>query len=339
MTRRVVFVIVALACLTPWASSPAALAAGVLLALLNLTVWEKSAKQASRLLIQWSIVLLGFSIDLQQVARAGAAGVTFAAATILVTFLLGWALGRWLGTEAKVTTLLCSGTAICGGSAIAATGSVIRATDAQMSVALAAVFALNAVALWIFPPLGHALGMSQAQFGTWAAVAIHDMSSVVGAGRAFGDEALDVATVVKLSRVLWIVPVSLLAAWFVSGRFVGGQASEPVPAPPAISLLARLARIVPWFIALFLLASLARTLLPGLTARFVDWNWAGQPIASVADLLKALAKQGMVLALFLIGCGLSKQALRAVGWRPLLLAVVLWVVIATSAAVVVKLTL
>lgn len=320
--RRLIFLAAVAFALTPWASAPLALALGLALALLGLTAWEKPAKKISRLLIQASIVLLGLSIDLGQVARAGASGIGLAAGTILGTFALGLLLGRLFRTETKVTTLLCSGTAICGGSAIAATGAVIRAAEAQMSVALAAVFSLNALALYVFPPIGHALDLSQQQFGAWAAIAIHDMSSVVGAGRTYGDEALKVATVIKLSRVLWIVPVSMLAGWLVR-RYEGApEASQP----RRVSLAA----IVPWFIALFLLASVVRTLVPAVSAARFDASWAGQPIHSIADALKAIAKQAMVVALLLIGSGLSREAIARVGWRPFALAGILWVAMSVA---------
>ncbi len=315
------------------ASAPIALALGLVLALLGLTAWDKQSRKASRLIIQISIVLLGFSISLEEVAKAGASGLLFAAGTIMGTFALGWVMGLALDTEAKVTTLLCSGTAICGGSAIAATGSIIRATDAQMSVALAAVFTLNAIALYVFPPLGHALDLSQTQFGTWAAVAIHDMSSVVGAAKVYGDEALKVATVIKLSRVLWIMPVSILAALLVARSGPSGQSGAQPAARGGIG------RFVPWFIALFLVASVVRTWVPWVSSRLFDLSWADQAISSPADFLKTIAKQGMVVALFLIGTGLSKKALTSVGWRPFALAIILWIAISTASLWVVRIAI
>ncbi|MFN0131608.1 MAG: YeiH family protein [Phycisphaerales bacterium] len=335
--RRLIFLAAVAFSLSPWASAPIALALGLAIALLGLSAFEKPAKKISRLLIQFSIVLLGFSIDLSQVARAGSSGLAFAAGTIFGTFALGWFLGRLLRTEPKVTTLLCSGTAICGGSAIAATGSVIRATEAQMSVALAAVFSLNAIALYAFPPIGHALGLTQQQFGAWAAIAIHDMSSVVGAGKVYGDEALKVATVIKLSRVLWIVPVSILAGWLVR-RQASSQSHSAAPdgppeaGPRGISI----ASIIPWFIALFLVASLCRTLIPGVSEARFDLSWSGQAIHSFADLLKAIAKQAMVVALLFIGSGLSRKALASVGWRPFLLATSLWVAISLAGLAIIR---
>ncbi len=341
LIRRVLFAGAVVFALTPWASAPIALGLGMALALLNLTAWESQGKKASRLLIQWSIVLLGFSINLSEVARAGTSGVVFAAGTIMGTFAVGIALGRVLGTPRDVTTLICAGTSICGGSAIAATGAAIRAQAAPMSAALAAVFTLNAIALYAFPPIGRALALSQEQFGTWAAVAIHDMSSVVGAGKAYGDEALKVATVVKLARVLWIVPVAMTAG-YLAARAHDSSGKQA----PSQSWHQRLAAVLPWFIALFLLASVVRTFVPAISA--TRWTvdeiadaptWAGQPIYTLADVFKAVAKQAMVLALLLIGAGLSRKALASVGWRPFALAGVLWVLISIVALVVVRATI
>lgn len=338
--RAGIFALAILLCLTPAMSPPLALTLGIVLAITGLTAWEKQAKKYSRLIIQMCIVCLGLSIDLREVARAGLSGMAFAAGTILGTFALGAALGRMLGTETKVTTLVCSGTAICGGSAIAATGSVIKASDAQMSVSLATVFSLNAIALYVFPPIGLALGLSQQQFGTWAAVAIHDMSSVVGAGSAYGNEALATATVIKLSRVLWIVPVSILAGWMVRrSQATSGASADGSQGTPTFSLSA----IIPWFIGLFLVASLVRTFVPAVTQPIVNWTWGFGPreesIHTLAELTKAASKQAMVLALMLIGSGLSKKALAAVGWRPFALGVVLWIAISVAALVVVRQTM
>jgi hypothetical protein len=196
--RKAVFLLAGAACVTPWVSAAGGLAIGMALALLGLTAYGPQGKKLSRTLIQAGVVLLGFSIPLQEVARAGTTGLAFAAGTIVLVFGLGWLLGRWLGTE----QLLSAGTAICGGSAIAATGAVISATAAQISVATATVFLLNACGVYAYPVIGQALGLSQEQFGAWAAVGIHDVAGVVAAGKAYGDVALQQATVIKLTRVL-----------------------------------------------------------------------------------------------------------------------------------------
>lgn len=323
-TRRLLTILAIVAAAVPWAwaTPPVALAAGLILALAGLAEYQGFAKRGSRTLIQIGVVLLGFKMDLRTVLQAGLVGLAFAAGTILVTFALGAAFGRLLGVDRKVTTLLSSGTAICGGSAIAATGSVIAASQAQISVAIGTVFVLNAIGLYIFPPLGQWLGLSAAQFGTWAAVAVHDISSVVGSAHVFdsvqktGDAALQTATAVKLSRALWIAPVAFFAAWAhrrIDRRETAGAAAGPAKIP------------IPWFIGLFLLAAVARTAFPA--------------IAAVAPALEAAGKQALTVALLLIGLGLSRKAIASVGWRPMLLGVLLWIAISVLALAVVRQTI
>ena len=283
-------------------SPPGALALGVALALAFRRPLFVRARSLSKYLLQGCVVLLGFGMDLPTVLRAGASGMLFAAATISATLLVGTLLGRWLPVEKKISLLISSGTAICGGSAIAAVGSVLDAEEGEMSVALGTVFILNGAALFIFPPLGGALHLSQAQFGTWAGVAIHDISSVVGASSVYGLEALNRATAVKLSRALWIAPLSLaVAAVFARNRDESGR---------------RRKFSVPWFIGFFLLASAARSFLPA--------------VAAAAPALSAAARAGFAATLFLIGAGLSSSALSRVGWRPLLQGLLLWVFIAAG---------
>jgi uncharacterized integral membrane protein (TIGR00698 family) len=301
---------------------PVALTLGVALALLGLTARPKQAAKLAKVLIQVAVVALGLGMNLRQVADAGLVGLAFAAGTIVGTFALGAAAGRLLGTERKLTTLLSSGTAICGGSAIAATASVIAATEAQIAVAMGCVFLLNAVAIWTFPGLGHALHMTQTQFGAWAAVAIHDVSSVVGAAKEFDKRYADtdhaalatqVATAVKLTRTLWIAPVAVACGWwFRRAGEVEGTHRAKVP--------------VPWFVAWFLVAACVGTLFP--------------QVAPVAAAAGKLAKESvMAVALLLIGCGLSVSAVRQVGWRALVLAVTLWVAISVAALAVVMKTI
>jgi uncharacterized integral membrane protein (TIGR00698 family) len=294
-------------CLTPWGSPPLALALGAALALAFENPHPGPSRLAAKYLLQVSVVLLGFSMDLRKVLEAGASGMVFAAATITATLALGWVTARWLAVERTTSILIASGTAICGGSAIAAVGSVIGAADAQMSVAIGTVFLLNAAALYLFPILGHLLHLGQAQFGTWAGVSIHDISSVVGASSVYGLEALQRATAVKLSRALWIVPLSLGAAIVFRRRGEGR---------------ARVA--VPWFIGLFLLASVVRSFSPR--------------VASASPTIALIARAGMTLTLFLIGAGLSRKALAAVGWRPLAQGIILWVAIGALSLLVVMRT-
>jgi uncharacterized integral membrane protein (TIGR00698 family) len=313
--RLIVMIVVALACLLPWITPQIALALGIVLALLGLTARTKEATKIAKILIQVAVVMLGLGMDLRQVAAAGLVGIVFAAGTIIGTFALGIILGRTLGTEAKLTTLLSSGTAICGGSAIAATASVIAATEAQIAVAMGAVFLLNSLAVYIFPPLGHAMGMSAHQFGTWAAIAIHDVSSVVTAAGAYDRSwpdaqnaalASQTATAVKLTRTLWIAPVALACAWwFRRSDARAGTKKAKIP--------------IPWFVLWFVIAAAIGT----------EFHKGVAPIAVPAA---ALAKDKlMAVALMLIGCGLSPKAVVRVGWRAMVLAVGLWIAISAAA--------
>ncbi|HEU4560116.1 MAG TPA: putative sulfate exporter family transporter [Longimicrobium sp.] len=301
LALRLLFVALAACMLMPWASAAVALAAGAAFALTLGNPFPKRTAAASKWLLQGSVVALGFGMPLVVVLRAGAAGVGYTVAGIATALVLGAWLGRWLGVPGETSFLVTSGTAICGGSAIAAVGRAINAPAEAMSVSLATVFVLNAVALYLFPPIGHLVGLSQAQFAVWAAVAIHDTSSVVGAASAYGARALEMATVLKLARALWIVPLALAAAAWHRRRIgaAGGEGSARIQ--------------LPWFIGLFLLAAVARSLLPA----------AAEP---VLDLLARAGRIGLVLTLFLIGAGLTRATLRAVGTRPLVHGFVLWVV-------------
>lgn len=334
--------VIAAACLTPWTllvpaiarwQVEAGLLIGIALALAGVIAAGPRARALSRWLIQVCVVLLGFRMDLGEVARAGISGLAFAAGTIIGTFALGAALARLLRVERTTAALVSTGTAICGGSAIAAVSGVIGAAAPQIAVATGTVFLLNAVGLLAFPPLGQALGLTPTQFGTWAGVAIHDVSSVVGAAQSFAAStkargvegamlAVDTATVVKLTRVLWIIPICLIAGWIVSRARRSGSASslDKAPTPPAGRRSP-----VPWFIALFLLAAGVRTLFPS----------AIEPLAGAVPVL---AKSGMTLALFLIGAGLSRSALAKVGWRAMALGVALWIAISVAALIVVRAT-
>lgn len=318
--KRAVFLAGFLFALSPWCSPPLALAVGMVLAIAGVTAFEKEGKKLSRWLMQACIVALGLRIALPVLLAAARDGFVFAVGTILLTFVLGFVVAKLLKMQAEVTTLVCSGTAICGGSAIAAVGPAINASPASMAVATGSIFLLNAVALYVFPPIGHALGLSDAQFGTWAGVAIHDMASVVGAAAhyhaAAGDTsstALDTANVVKLSRVLWIVPIALVAAWVHARRAAkpAEDATKPGGFPP-----------VPWFILFFIAASVARTYIPEL--------------AGLEKPIKQYATHGFSGALYLIGAGLSPSALKKVGWRAFVLALVLWVALSALALLVVR---
>ena len=303
MIRKATFVALLVFCLTPWCSPPIALALGLAFALTLGSPFKTS--KATKVLLQASVVGLGFGMNLQRVIAAGRTGILFTLATIAGTLLLGYAIGRAMKISAGTAHLISSGTAICGGSAIAAVGPVIGASDEEMSVSLGTVFILNSIALFVFPMIGAALHLTQNQFGVWAAIAIHDTSSVVGAAANYGAEALQVATTVKLTRALWIVPLAL-------GTAVAFRRHKAKVA-------------IPWFILFFLIASLVRTYVP---APEVLW-----------ETIVHLARIGLTVTLFLIGSALSRKSLAAVGVRPLILGVVLWIVISAAGLWAVRATL
>ncbi|HEX2839236.1 MAG TPA: putative sulfate exporter family transporter [Phycisphaerales bacterium] len=327
-----VFLVVGVACATPWASPPIALAAGIVLALLGVTAFEAWGKKASRWLIQACIVALGLRLDLGTLAHAAWDGLALAVGTILGAVVLGLLLGRLLKTGREISTLITGGTAICGGSAIAAIGSSIRASASGMAIATGAVFVLNAVALFAFPPVARALHLTDHQFGLWAGVAIHDISSVVGAASAFDAHlrtaggagadahALDTANVVKLTRVIWILPLALLAAWWEK-RARAVEAGVGAGAGEAEATAGTANAPFPWFILFFLAASALRTFVPSL--------------ADVGDEIKFASGLGFQAALFLIGAALSPAALRKVGWRALVQAALLWLALAGGTLLVV----
>jgi uncharacterized integral membrane protein (TIGR00698 family) len=238
-------------------------------------------------------------MNLSAVIQAGKDGILFTIASIFGTLILGFFVGKWFGVADKVSSLISSGTAICGGSAIAAVGPAIDADNEEMSVSLATVFILNSIALLLFPAIGHLISLTQKQFGVWAAIAIHDTSSVVGAAAAYGQEALEIAATVKLARALWIAPVALFFLMMYRRKDSGTKAKITVP----------------WFIFLFLLATIVRTYAPA---------WVPP---SLFDSLVNLAKAGMTLTLFFIGLSLTRKTLRNVGIKPMLQGVLLWVVI------------
>jgi uncharacterized integral membrane protein (TIGR00698 family) len=301
--RQAIFISGAALCLTPWISPPIALALGAILALTHENPFAHLGKKVSTKLLQVCVVFLGFGMDLPVVLRTGLEGGGLAAATIATTLGLGWILGKRFRIDRKVSAMISAGTAICGGSAIAAVGALTGVGESEISVAMGTIFILNAAALYLFPWLGHALGLTQIQFGTWAGIAIHDISSVVGASAHYGLDALQTATAVKLSRALWIIPVALgIAASFQSRE---ARRRTGTPHKPKMQF--------PWFIGFFLLASVARSFVPGM--------------AGIAPALGHAATTGLTLTLFLIGAGLSAKTLRAVGWRPFLQGVVLWLFI------------
>ncbi len=298
---RALFLCALLFCLTPWASPGLALALGLVIALAFETPFPLLLKRWSKPLLQLSVVLLGFGMNLGAIAQAARHGFWLSALTIAVSFSLGALLRRLLKLPTSTSTLLSAGTAICGGSAIAAVALAIGAAQAEISVALGTVFLLNALALYLFPALGHLLALTPEQFGNWAGLAIHDISSVVGAASSYGTEALSTAMAVKLSRTLWIIPIALVAG-LLTRR--GGSARAPQ---------------VPWFIGLFLAASLLGSFVPEL--------------APALPALRYCAKAGMAVTLLCIGAGLSAESLRRVGARPVLFGVILWLAIGSLSLV------
>lgn len=295
--RRVIFITCILLCITPYISPAVALVMGLAVAQFTGHPYLHINHKATHLLLQISVVGLGFGMNVHSALQAGKEGILFSIASITCTFIFGHFIGKWLNIEKKTSYLISSGTAICGGSAIAAISPVIKAGEKQISVALGCVFILNSVALFVFPAIGHHFNLTQTQFGLWCAIAIHDTSSVVGAAGKYGSHALEVATTVKLTRALWIIPVAFLSAFIFKNK------SKKVS--------------IPYFIALFVLAMVANTYIP--------------VIKQVRPYIITIAKAGLTLTLFLIGAGLSGKVLASVGFRPLLQGIALWIIISVTA--------
>lgn len=282
-------------------SPPVALAGGLVYGFSFLHPFHLEAKKLSKLLLQASVVGLGFGMDLHQVMQAGRSGFIYTAGSISIALLLGWGLGRLLRVKQRISYLISCGTAICGGSAIAAIAPITNASQEEIAVALGTVFALNSVALLTFPSIGTALHMTQPQFGLWAALAIHDVSSVVGAAAKYGAVALTVGTTVKLARALWIVPLSVGTAMAHKSK----------------------ARIQwPWFILFFCLAAVSNT--------YIHIFQPAYPV------LKHLGVIGLTVTLYLIGSGLSVKTLREVGVRPFLQGILLWILVAVGSLTLIR---
>lgn len=303
----------ALACgaalaVSPYVHASAALILGALVGLSTGNPFSALTKKFSTWTLQLSIVGLGAMMNLHEVARAGLQGLGLTMATIAGTLGLGIVLGRWLKTDSDTSLLVSVGTAICGGSAIAATAAALKPKTESVSVALAVVFLLNGLAVLIFPGIGFSVGLNEPQFGLWAALAIHDTSSVVGASSLYGPTALQVGTVVKLARALWIVPLVMILTAAVSRR---RRRDGVAGAQARISF--------PWFILGFLV----------MAGVFSAWSSGSGASGAVAlgHGIGGAARKGLDLALFLIGSGLTVKTLRAVGPRPLLQAVILWVLV------------
>ena len=288
----------ALRFLSAWVTPPVVLFIGLVFALLCGQAYPTFNKKVSKKLLQYSVIGLGFGMNLQASLASGKEGMLFTIISVTGTLLIGMFIGcKILKLNRNTSYLISSGTAICGGSAIAAVGPIIKAKDTDMSMALATVFILNAIGLFLFPALGYWLGLSQQDFGTWAAIAIHDTSSVVGAGAAYGEEALQVATTIKLTRALWIIPLALVTS--VIFRSEGKKIS------------------IPWFILFFIVAMLINTYL------LADYPEIGKFIAGIA-------RKGLIITMFFIGASLSVDVIKSVGIRPLLQGVLLWIIISAA---------
>lgn len=284
-----------------WVTPPVSLFLGLVFALLCGQAYPKFNKKVSKKLLQYSVVGLGFGMNLHASLASGKEGMLFTIISVVGTMLIGMFIGRKLLKVNRDTSyLISSGTAICGGSAIAAVGPVIKAKDSDMSVALATVFVLNAIALFVFPVLGEWLGLTQQEFGTWAAIAIHDTSSVVGAGAAYGEEALQVATTIKLTRALWIIPLALVTSFIFKSE--GRKVS------------------IPWFILWFIVAILINT-------------YVLDAVPQVGKAISGLARKGLIITMFFIGASLSADVLKSVGVKPLVQGVLLWLVISVGSLV------
>lgn len=296
-TREVIFIAAVVLCLSPFISPPIALLMGLIIAQFIGHPYLHLNHKATHILLQVSVVGLGFGMNVTSALKAGKEGILFTIVSIIGTLVIGFLMGKFLKIDKKTSYLISAGTAICGGSAIAAISPVIKAEEKQISVALGTIFILNSVALFLFPFIGHQLHLSQTQFGMWCAIAIHDTSSVVGAASKYGPQALEIATTVKLARALWIIPVAFLSTFIFKNK--GSKIK------------------IPYFIGLFVLAMIANTYIPF--------------IQQYNHYLTNIAKAGLTLTLFLIGCGLNKKTIMSVGFKPLIQGIVLWIIIGSAA--------
>lgn len=313
--RRVIFILCLLSCIIFKVEPPLALLGGLVIALVIGHPFLQMNKKATTLLLQVSVVCLGFNMNLEHALEAGKEGFFFTVCTIALTLIAGYFIGKRLKIDKNISLLISNGTAICGGSAIAAIAPIVKANDHEISVSLGTVFILNSIALLIFPSIGHLLHLSAEQFGTWCAIAIHDTSSVVGASAnykdALGHEALSIATTIKLERALWIIPIALGTAYFQKST---GKVK------------------IPYFIFYFVLAIIAATYLPQYMP-FLNDKISG---STLFQYVYMFGKKGLVVTLFLIGSGLSLNTIRQVGLRPIVQGVLLWLIIGSVSLAVIK---
>lgn len=289
-------------------SPPVALAAGICFGLLFVHPMPAESSRLAKAALQLSVIALGFGMNLTEVVKVGRSGFLYTAVSITTSLALGLLLGKALRVKNNTSFLIAAGTAICGGSAIAAVAPILNAAEDEISVAMATVFVLNAVALFAFPLIGAALHLTEAQFGLWAALAIHDTSSVVGASAKYGSQALEIGTTIKLARAMWIIPVSLAVTMYLRGNCRGSNDHKE----------SKYSMRMPWFIFWFCIASLLRTYAPQLTPTY--------------NKLAGLGRTGLTATLFVIGTGLSRRTLQQVGFRPFVQGVVLWLIVASVSA-------
>ena len=302
MNTKTIFFLLMILSATGFISPPIALCAGIIFGLAFVHPFAADSRSLARFLLQASVVALGFGMNLHEVLKAGRSGFIYTAIGITFALLAGTLLGKMLTVRGTTSYLISAGTAICGGSAIAAVGPICNASDEEMAVALGTVFILNSVALFIFPSIGSGLQLSQSQFGLWAALAIHDTSSVVGAASRYGNEALVIATTVKLARALWIVPLAF-------GTAAVKHSKSKIQ--------------VPWFILLFCLAAVVNTY--------------GPQEPRLSQMFFQLGRLGLTVTLFLIGTGISRATLQEVGWRPLAQGILLWIVVGVTSLYFIRL--
>lgn len=298
---KVLFILCMVLCILGYVSSPVALVGGFLFSYFLGHPFITLNSKAVNSLLKIAVVGLGFGMNLKETLAAGKDGFLLTVFSISITLILGYFLGRLLKMNRKSSHLISSGTAICGGSAIAAVSPVINASEKDISISLGVIFLLNSIALVVFPPLGHLFGLTQHQFGLWCAIAIHDTSSVVGAAYTFGEEALKVATTVKLARALWIIPLSLLSVFLFKGK---GKSVK-----------------IPYFIFLFILAIILNSYLP-----IPEFLTNG---------ITSISKSLLILTLFLIGAGLSIEKIKSAGWKPMVLGFSLWIFISIASILVI----
>src|SRR3984893_56503 len=302
LASKLIFIVALILCFSGWISPPVALTAGIIFGLCLPHPYSETSRSVAGVLLQISVVALGFGMNLHEVVKAGRNGFIYTAVGICFSLIVGLALGKLLKVRGNASYLITAGTAICGGSAIAAIGPILHADDEEMAVSLGTVFILNSIALLTFPPFGNALHLTQSQFGLWAALAIHDTSSVVGAAAKYGAQALVVGTTVKLARALWIVPLAVVTAAVKHSK-------TRVP--------------LPLVILFFCLAAVVNTDVPAF-ANFDTWAFSA-------------GRLGLTATLFLIGTGISVATLKSVGWRPLLQGVLLWIMVAVVTLYLIRL--